>query len=107
MFEVDSAGSYTFYYLAYEFSGSVTVADFQFNLIYFPTAYGTVDPVPPSVGPRDSEYSLDVDDRSKSDVAVRHTLQAKGDVSRLLLELSEMKARIEAIESQISAQSDR
>jgi hypothetical protein len=49
MFTVPSAGSYTYYYLAYEYSGSVSVADMQFNLVYFPTAYGTVDPVPPPV----------------------------------------------------------
>ncbi len=49
MFEVPAAGSYTYYYLAYEYSGSISVADMQLNLVYFPTAYGTVDPVPPPV----------------------------------------------------------
>ena len=49
MFTVPSAGSYTYYYLAFEYSGSVTVADMQFNLVFFPTAYGTVDPVPDPV----------------------------------------------------------
>ncbi len=49
MFEVPSAGTYTYYMVGYEESGSISVADMQFNLVYFPTAYGTVDPVPPSV----------------------------------------------------------
>ena len=55
MFEAPSAGAYTYYYLGYEFSGDITVADMQFNLVYFPTAYGTVDPVPPPVSAPDDD----------------------------------------------------
>ena len=49
MFTVPAKGSYTYYYLAYEYSGLISVADMQFNLIYFPTAYGAVSAVPPPV----------------------------------------------------------
>ena len=61
MFEVTSAGSYTYYYLAYEYTGSISVADIQFNLVYFPTAYGSVDPVPPLVKAPDREDSIRLD----------------------------------------------
>ncbi len=99
MFEVPSAGSYTYYYLAYEFSGSVTVADMQFNLVYFPTAYGTVDPVPPPVKLSDGSNSLKLDGQTQTASAAPGVT----DIARLERELAAMKARIEAIQRQIDS----
>ncbi len=39
-----NAGNNTFYFLADEATGAVTVNDIQFTLLYFPTSYGTVEP---------------------------------------------------------------
>ena len=101
MFEVPSAGSYTYYYLGYEFSGDITVADMQFNLVYFPTAYGIVDPVPPPVKADDGVGSVRLDDPAPM---VSEINRAKADtlnVARLERELALMKAKIEMMQRQI------
>ena len=43
LFSTGMGGTYTYYLLGNESSGNVTVADIQLNLLYVPTAYGTVD----------------------------------------------------------------
>lgn len=55
MFTVNAAGAYTYYMVGFEHSGSISVADMQLNLVYFPTAYGSVDPIPPPVAPRGND----------------------------------------------------
>jgi hypothetical protein len=101
MFEVTSAGSYTYYYLAYEYSGSVSVADMQFNLVYFPTAYGTVDPVPPSVSARDGYSSTYFDGPVSKKVNDEQNEPGTVDISQLERELTAMKAKIEVMQQRI------
>jgi hypothetical protein len=109
MFQVPSAGNYTYYYLGYEFSGDITVADMQFNLVYFPTAYGTVDPVPdpiPAAIGIPNERPFDM-----SDEMIRMELNADKsepeafNIDRLRHELAEMKAKIEVMERQLEERS--
>lgn len=96
MFEVSSAGSYTYYYLAYEYSGSsISVADIQFNLVYFPTAYGIVDPVPPPTKASEGLTKMEIDANQTETVAF--------DVSQLERELAAMKSRIDAMQLQIDS----
>ena len=101
MFEVPSAGPYTYYYLAYEYSGSVTVADMQFNLVYFPTAYGTVDPVPPPVKALEGDGSILLGTSIQMDDDTTRAQTEAFEVARLKRELAVMKARIEAMQQQI------
>jgi hypothetical protein len=107
MFEIPSAGAYTYYYLAYEFSGSVSVADMQFNLVYFPTAYGTVDPVPPPVKSSGGDGPDFLEGLTKAaDDAGQEKPEAL-DVARLESELAAMKARIEVLQRQIDSAGTR
>ena len=101
MFEVPSAGAYTYYYLGYEFSGAITVADMQFNLVYFPTAYGTVDSVPPPMSSPDRDGSLRLDGLTPIRGDTRLTDIEALRVTRLERELVTMKAKIEAMQQQI------
>jgi len=101
MFTIPSAGAYTYYYLAYEYSGSVTVADMQFNLVYFPTAYGTVDPVPPPVKVIDSDGSVWLDGSKQLTTDTENAEPEALDIARLKRELIDMKAKLEAIQLQI------
>jgi len=101
MFTVPSAGSYTYYYLAYEYSGSVSVADMQFNLVYFPTAYGTVDPVPPPVKSYEIDDFFRPNDLPSQEVNTTRTEPGAAEIDRLKRELTTMKARIETIQQQI------
>ncbi|MFH1892627.1 MAG: hypothetical protein ABIK83_08100 [Candidatus Zixiibacteriota bacterium] len=101
MFAISSAGSYTYYYLAYEYSGSISVADMQFNLVYFPTAYGTVDPVPPPAKTSDVDGSIWLDGLTQMTISARQEEPPVMDIAQLKHELTVMKARIEAIQLQI------
>ncbi len=103
MFTVSTAGPYTYYMIGFEHSGSISVADMQFNLVYFPTAYGTVDPVPPPAGKRvgDGSTWFDGPGPAKGD-SEQAKLEAM-DIPRLERELSNMKARIEVIQQQIDS----
>jgi len=107
MFTVPSAGSYTYYYLAYEYSGSITVADMQFNLVYFPTAYGTVDPVPPPVKAPEGDGSTRLDGLTPMAADVEQAKPGALDVARLERELTAMKSRIEAMQQQIDSYSNK
>jgi len=102
MFTVPSAGSYTYYYLAYEYSGSVSVADMQFNLLYFPTAYGTVDAVPPPVMASAGDGSGIPDGLTEQPIRTRPAKPETFDVAQVEQELAALKARIEALQEQIN-----
>ena len=101
MFEVPSAGTYTYYYLAYEFSGDITVADMQFNLVYFPTAYGTVDSVPPPVSAPDGDGSVQLGGLTLTESITEPTETEAFNVARLERDLATMRAKIEAMQQQI------
>ncbi|NIW40472.1 MAG: hypothetical protein GWN14_18190, partial [candidate division Zixibacteria bacterium] len=103
MFTVPEAGSYTYYYLAYEYSGSVSVADMQFNLVYFPTAYGTVDPVPPPVKLTDGDGSNLLHSQTNATADNRHAKPEAIDVAQLKLELATLRTRIETLQQQIDS----
>jgi hypothetical protein len=106
MFEVPSAGAYTYYYLGYEFSGAITVADMQFNLVYFPTAYGKVDSVPPPVIASDGYGSIQLDGMTLIESNTKQTETEVLNVAKLERELATMKARIEAMQQQIDNNSN-
>ncbi|MBD3257905.1 hypothetical protein GF377_05690 [candidate division GN15 bacterium] len=104
MFEVGGAGSYTYYYLAYEYPGAaISLADIQFNLVYFPTAYGTVDPVPPPQRTLDNGDLVRSDRSTSIEVDVERAEEESADLRDLERELAAMKARIEAIQRQIDS----
>lgn len=100
MFEVPDSGTYTYYYLAYVYSGSVSVADMQFNLVYFPTAYGNVSPVPPPVKSPDEDFNL-TGNMTKTTADSGQAGPNAWDVIRLQRELDTLKARIEILQQQI------
>jgi len=104
MFEVPAAGAYTYYYLAYEYSGSVSVADMQINLVYFPTAYGDVDPVPPPpVQPYNDGDSNLLDGFIKTTVNTKPTRSDSLSISGLERELAALKREIEILKQKIDS----
>jgi hypothetical protein len=110
MFEVTSAGSYTYYYLAFEHTGSISVADIQFNLAYFPTAYGTVDPVPDPLPALPATPGLDSsrlwDGLTHGKIDAEETEVATPGVARLERELKALKAKIEAMQQRLDSIDD-
>jgi len=108
MFTVPAAGTYTYYMIGFEHSGSVSVADMQFNLVYFPTAYGTVDPVPPPVNSWIGDDSTYFDNSDSKQVETGKAEPKLVDILQLERELTEMKARIDMIQQRIdSSKSER
>jgi hypothetical protein len=103
MFTVPIAGAYTYYMLGFEYSGSISVADIQFNLVYFPTAYGTVDPVPSSLDSWVGDDSACFDGLESEQAEAGLTRSGSVDISRLERELDDLKARIEEIQRQIGS----
>ena len=101
MFTIPAAGEYTYYYLAYEYSGSITVADMQFNLIYFPTAYGTVDPVPPPAKSPVGDGSIMLEGLTEEPSENKQSEPETSDVDQIEKELDLLKARIEALQKQL------
>ncbi|MEW5922938.1 MAG: hypothetical protein AB1746_03035 [Candidatus Zixiibacteriota bacterium] len=102
MFEIPASGTYTYYYLAFEYSGSISVADMQFNLVYFPTAYGSVDPVPPPVKSPDNDFNL-TDSVKKATTSTDKVVPGTMDVTQLERELAALRARIDVIQQQIDS----
>ena len=78
----------------------------QFNLVYFPTAYGTVDPVPPPVSARDGDGSDLLDGLTQMAADAEQAEPGALDVTQLERELAAMKSRIEAIQKQIDSYSN-
>ncbi|MCD6380467.1 hypothetical protein J7M07_08515, partial [bacterium] len=96
IFEVASAGTYTFYFLGIEYNGSFMCYDRQISLIYFPTAYGSVS----SAG----MVKTDTDDISvisppitEADVNAQRMESISANDARVQRELAEMRAEIEAL----------
>lgn len=103
MFTVPTAGAHTYYMIGFEHSGSVSVADMQFNLVYFPTSYGTVDPVPPPVDSRVADGSNYLDGPASKEADGGKVEPGTVDISRLERELANMKARIEVIQQLVDS----
>ena len=72
----------------------------QFNLVYFPTAYGDVDPVPPPVKSADGDFNL-TGNMTKTTVDSGQAEPNVWDIIRLQRELDTLKARIEILQQQI------
>ncbi|MCG3127947.1 MAG: hypothetical protein CHACPFDD_02820 [Phycisphaerae bacterium] len=110
LFSVAAAGSYSFYYLAYEFSGgSATMYDIQLTLLYVPTAYGTVEsnlpppnggggpetqgrePAAPGITPEEieAEQQLEVEN---------HRLRVLAELEAAEAQIAELRAKLEALE---------
>lgn len=105
MFTVESAGTDTYYCVVWVDSGSeISIADMQFSLLYVPTAYGTVDPVPPPQYLSDSD--LTPNDLMSVDGVSDPAAQRPVDIRQLRRELEQMKARIEFLEGRLEASSE-
>jgi hypothetical protein len=75
----------------------------QFNLVYFPTAYGTVDPVPPPVKSSEIEDFFRLDSLPPQEVNTTQTEPGALEIDRLKQELAAMKAKIEVIQQRINS----
>ncbi|MGH8003630.1 MAG: hypothetical protein ACRECJ_02760 [Limisphaerales bacterium] len=97
-----AAGANTFYFLAEEFSSSISVSKIQFTLVYFPSSYGTVTPTVAS-SPQDlsDEKARIRTAFTAEEIAAEQAEAEKFDAERIARELAEVKARMQKIEEHL------
>jgi hypothetical protein len=103
LFEVASAGSYTFYLLAQQHSGFFEVYDIQFTELYIPTAYGTVAATMAGDVPDDrspARASL-----TAADLAAERSESESFNRERIESELARMRDQIRELEQAVSRDS--
>lgn len=98
LFEVNEAGSYTFYMLAWLYSGEVAIRDPNLTLLFTPTAYGTVSPSAPSVpGSARGEEAPGRTALSQAEIEAERAESRDFNLARIERELEEIRAQVEAM----------
>lgn len=96
LFQVSSDAN-TFYFLAKKSGGGFTVYDMQLTLVYFPTAYGTVEPTLAAGQNIPDEDAPTVSRLNHPDAATERAEAEAFNASRIERELAEMRAQLEAL----------
>ena len=101
LFQVGSAGSYSYYFIGEEYSGSGIVYDVQFSLVYLPTAYGTVTPTLArgAAGARD-ETAVERGPVTPAEVVAQRAESEAANLARIERELAEIQAQVEAMKEE-------
>jgi hypothetical protein len=97
-----TSGARTFYVVGQESAGGFEAREMNLSLVYFPTAYGTVDPVLAHAGPDDRE-APDRGAMSRAEITAEQADAARFDDDRLRRELDEVEARVAALRSELTA----
>ncbi|MGQ0721149.1 MAG: hypothetical protein ACT4PE_06205 [Candidatus Eiseniibacteriota bacterium] len=97
-----TAGARTFYIVGQESAGGFEARETTLNLVYFPTAYGTVDPVLANAGPDDREAPGRAA-LSGAEIAAEQAEAGRFDDERIRRELDEVEARVAALKSELAA----
>ncbi|HYW68981.1 MAG TPA: hypothetical protein VE960_05195, partial [bacterium] len=98
LFEVSSAGTHTFCYLAYVFYGTVHIGEPNLTLVFLPTAYGDVVPTMP--GEPGAARDTDEEPRgplTDAEVAAERAEAEAFNLARIERELAEIQAQVEAM----------
>ena len=95
LYEVATAGSFTYYFQADESSGNWHIFDRDFTLVYLPTAYGSVPTRTSSAAAgTDIEASAPGRPLTEADIAAEREESIAANNARIERELAEMEARI-------------
>jgi hypothetical protein len=98
-----NAGANTFYFVADEGTGSWSVADIQFTLAFFPTAYGIVNPTLATGEAATTEEGFSLQSAlTAADIAAEQAEAASFNSARLEKEMAEIKAQRAELEARIS-----
>ncbi|HYW68980.1 MAG TPA: hypothetical protein VE960_05190 [bacterium] len=101
LFEVASAGTYTYYMLAEEISGSFAASEMQLTLMYLPTAYGEVTPtLQPDAPPASDERGANRGGLTQAELASERAEAEAFNLARIERELAELQAQVEAMKEE-------
>jgi hypothetical protein len=110
-FRVATAGSYTYYFLADEASGSWSACPIFLTVMYFPTAYGTVDETARAGAAPEGAQDLPVAGAdivgaplTSADITAEQAEAREFHLARLGLELAEIRTELEAMKEEGIAQ---
>ena len=95
LFTVASAGTYTYYFLAYESAGDWFVDTSVLTLAYFPTAYGTV-----ALAGREGDDDAEGLPLTPADIAAEQSEAREFNLARVERELAEIRAEVEAMKAE-------
>jgi hypothetical protein len=101
LFQVASAGSYTYYFLGNALEGTFYAYDFQFTLVYFPTSYGTVQPTL-AVAEREGDDARGGSPLGETFAAAERAESEAANNARIERELAAMRAEIETLKDQLN-----
>ena len=99
LFEVDAAGSYTFYYLGHEQSADFFVHDVQLSLIYIPTEYGTVAPTMAGMSGTGEKGTASLPSLADIEAEQRESIAAN--TARIERELAELRSQVEQMKREM------
>jgi len=102
-----SAGSNTFYLLGQEIGGSWTSFDSQLTVMFFPTAYGTVEPTLLTRSGGGDASALPMAPLSAGEIRAEQLQAADFDRARRDAEMAEMRAMMEALRNQVDGLQQR
>jgi hypothetical protein len=97
-------GSDSFYFLANESSGNFSVYDVQLTVIYFSTAYGTVQPTVASESWNIEDQTGERLPPTEADLAVEQAESETFYRAAVERDLAEIRARVEALEREMEGQ---
>jgi hypothetical protein len=104
LFNVASAGTYTYHLLGVEHWGNIAVYDRQLTLVYIPTSYGTVSPTAASGGGGRGDEGPVVTSYSTAETAAERAASEAANRARIDRELREMRERLMAVERELEQQ---
>jgi hypothetical protein len=103
VFEVPSAGSYTYYFISQEFEGIWRMTEGNLSLVFFPTAYGTVRPAAVADGISDSPRTGGL---TAAEIAAERLESEAANRARVDRELAEMREQLRRLEMELAAERD-
>ncbi|MCA9293634.1 MAG: hypothetical protein KDA20_07455 [Phycisphaerales bacterium] len=107
LFQVGSAGTFTYYFNASESTGagSSTLFDIQLTLLYFPTAYGLVQPNMPSDGRATlgNDLTMVRGPLTMGEMAAEQAEAMQFDQARRQTEFDQMRAQMDAMRARLDA----
>ena len=108
LFEVVSAGTYTYYFLGelYDAGASFNARDPQLTLLYIPTSYGTVTPTLASAANSSEETATASPGKTDAQIVSERAQSIADNNERIQRELAEIRAELEELKRQLESSRD-
>jgi hypothetical protein len=103
LFELSAPGTRTFHFVANSITGYWDIYNVQLTVVYFPTAYGFVDPTAMYNGSPDA-VTPQKGGMTEADLAAERVESEAANRARMEREVAEMRARLDRLEAELAAE---